>query len=73
MTRTIVERLRDIEADVLLRFEGKDLHLGSARFMSRGKRLRVALRIPNFGMGIGKNIGGWNCVYGGVCHCSGIE
>ncbi|KAI6042340.1 kinase-like domain-containing protein [Pisolithus marmoratus] len=52
-TRTILERLRDIEAEVLSRPEGEDLHLGSVKFMSRGKRRTVAPRIPSFGMGIG--------------------
>ncbi|KAI6017867.1 kinase-like domain-containing protein [Pisolithus marmoratus] len=55
-TRTIPERLRD-EAEVLSRPEGEDLHLGSVKFMSRGKRRSVAPRIPSFGMGIGKGIG----------------
>ncbi|KAI5993973.1 kinase-like domain-containing protein [Pisolithus albus] len=56
-TRTILERLREIEAEVLSRPETEDLHLGSVKFMSKGKRRSVAPRIPSFGMGIGKGIG----------------
>lgn len=61
-TRTILERLREIEAEVLSRPETEDLHLGSVKFMSRGKRRSVAPRIPSFGMGIGKGAGGQKSV-----------
>ncbi|KAG6329954.1 hypothetical protein ID866_9137 [Astraeus odoratus] len=56
-TRTILDRLREIEAEVLARPETEDHHLGSVRFMSGGKRRGGAPRIPSFGMGIGKDIG----------------
>lgn len=53
-TRDILERLRLIEAEVLARpSEGTDLHFGSIRFMTHGKR-PLAPRIPSFGMGAGK-------------------
>ncbi|KAL4077471.1 kinase-like domain-containing protein [Scleroderma citrinum] len=56
-TRMILERLRVIEAEVLARPETEDLHLGSIKFMSGGKRRGAAPRIPSFGMGVGKDIG----------------
>jgi LIM domain kinase 1 len=57
-TRVILERLREIEAGVLLRpSEGDDSHVGSVKFMT-GKRPGAGLRIPSFGMGIGKDIRG---------------
>lgn len=56
-TRTILDRLRAIEAEVLLRpGEGDDMHLGSVRFMTGGKRPAAGPRIPSFGMGVGKDI-----------------
>ncbi|KAF5314336.1 hypothetical protein D9619_011909 [Psilocybe cf. subviscida] len=57
-TREILERLRLIEAEVLLRpSEGDDMHLGSVRFMTGGgKRPEAGPRIPSFGMGVGKEI-----------------
>ncbi|PPQ69353.1 hypothetical protein CVT25_004745 [Psilocybe cyanescens] len=59
-TREILDRLRAIEAEVLLRpGEGDDgMHLGSVRFMTGGKRPTAAPRIPSFGMGVGKDIRG---------------
>lgn len=54
-TRHILERLREIEAEVLARPETEDLHLGSVKFMTGGKR-PIAPRIPSFGAGIGKDI-----------------
>ncbi|KAF8870643.1 kinase-like domain-containing protein [Gymnopilus junonius] len=58
-TREILERLRAIEAEVLVRpEEGDDMHLGSVRFMTGGKRPGAAPRIPSFGMGVGKDIRG---------------
>ncbi|KAH0833992.1 kinase-like domain-containing protein [Lanmaoa asiatica] len=54
-TRHILERLQDIEAEVLARPETEDLHLGSVKFMTGGKR-PTAPRIPSFGVGIGKDI-----------------
>lgn len=56
-TRMILERLRAIEEDVLLRpEEGEDVHVGSIKFMTDGKRPPPAPRIPSFGMGVGKTI-----------------
>lgn len=56
-TRDILERLQAIEAEVLLRpSEGDDMHLGSIRFMTGGKRHTAVPRIPSFGMDVGKEI-----------------
>ncbi|KAF4611424.1 hypothetical protein D9613_003788 [Agrocybe pediades] len=56
-TRMILDRLRAIEAEVLLRpGEGDDMHVGSVRFMTGGKRPPTGPRIPSFGMGVGKEI-----------------
>ncbi|KAF8154028.1 kinase-like domain-containing protein [Crassisporium funariophilum] len=56
-TRDILERLRAIEAEVLLRpSEGDDVNVGSVRFMTGGKRPTAGPRIPSFGMGVGKGI-----------------
>lgn len=58
-TRVILDRLREIEAEVLLRpGEGEDAHVGSIKFMTGGKRPGNAPRIPSFGMGVGKDIRG---------------
>ncbi|TFK41970.1 TKL/LISK/LISK-DD1 protein kinase [Crucibulum laeve] len=58
-TRDILERLRLIEAAVLLRpSEGDDTHVGSVKFMTGGKRPAAGPRIPSFGMGVGKDIRG---------------
>jgi LIM domain kinase 1 len=56
-TRDVLERLRLIEAEVLMRpDEGDDLHVGSIKFMTGGKRPAAGPRIPSFGMGVGKEI-----------------
>ncbi|KAK2462506.1 hypothetical protein APHAL10511_005476 [Amanita phalloides] len=57
-TRDVLQCLAVIEAEVLARPEEREekTHLGSIRFMTRGKKASVAPRIPSFGMGIGKNI-----------------
>ncbi|KAJ6542629.1 kinase-like domain-containing protein [Mycena capillaripes] len=56
-TRDILERLRVIEAEVLARpNEGDDLHVGSVRLMTAGKRAGPGPRIPSFGLGVGKDI-----------------
>ncbi|KAJ7620574.1 kinase-like domain-containing protein [Mycena polygramma] len=56
-TRDILERLRVIEAEVLARpSEGDDLHVGSVRLMTAGRRPGVNPRIPSFGVGVGKDI-----------------
>jgi LIM domain kinase 1 len=55
--RDILEILRLIETSVLLRpDEGEDLHVGSIKFMTGGKRPVAGPRIPSFGMGVGKDI-----------------
>jgi LIM domain kinase 1 len=57
-TRDILERLRAIEAEILLRpMEGDDTNAGSVRFIFGGKR-PPAGRIPSFGVGVGKDIKG---------------
>ncbi|RDB19657.1 RasGEF domain-containing serine/threonine-protein kinase X [Hypsizygus marmoreus] len=56
-TRDILERLRLIEAQVIARpSEGEDLHVGSIKFLTGGKRPAAGPRIPSFGMGVGKEI-----------------
>lgn len=56
-TRVILDRLREIEADVLSRpSETEDLHVGTIKFMTGAKRPSTAPRIPSFGMGVGKDI-----------------
>jgi LIM domain kinase 1 len=56
-TRDILDRLRAIEAEVLLRTsEDDDVNVGSVRFMTGGKRPVRGLRIPSFGMDVGKEI-----------------
>jgi LIM domain kinase 1 len=56
-TRDILERLQVIEAEVLARpNEGEDLHVGSIRLMTAGKRAGPGPRIPSFGVGVGKDI-----------------
>lgn len=57
-TRVILDRLREIEAEVLSRpSEADDLHVGTVKFMTGAKRPNAPPRIPSFGMGIGKDIG----------------
>ncbi|KAJ7073261.1 kinase-like domain-containing protein [Mycena belliarum] len=56
-TRDILERLRVIEAEVLARpNEGEDLHVGSVKLMTAGRRAGPGPRIPSFGVGVGKDI-----------------
>ncbi|KAH8115078.1 kinase-like protein [Phellopilus nigrolimitatus] len=55
---TILQRLRDIELEVLARpSEADDVHVGSVKFITGNKRHSVAPRIPSFGMGVGKDMG----------------
>ncbi|KAF9456392.1 TKL/LISK/LISK-DD1 protein kinase [Collybia nuda] len=51
-TRDILQRLRLIEVGL----QGSDLHVGSIKFLTGGKRPAAGPRIPSFGMGIGKDI-----------------
>lgn len=56
-TRDILERLRVIEAEVTARpSEGEEAHVGSIKFLTGGKRPTGNLRIPSFGVGVGKDI-----------------
>ncbi|KZT05216.1 kinase-like protein [Laetiporus sulphureus 93-53] len=57
-TRAILDRLREIEAEVLSRpSEMEDMHLGTVKFMTgTPRRPGAAPRIPSFGMGIGRDI-----------------
>lgn len=56
-TREVLDRLREIEAEVLSRpSEADDLHVGTVKFMTGMKRPSPAPRIPSFGMGVGKDI-----------------
>lgn len=59
-TRMILERLARIEQEVLARPEegSEDVHVGSIKFLSGGKRPGVAPRIPSFGMGVAKDVRG---------------
>lgn len=54
-TRQILDRLRDIEAEVISR-SNDDVHVGTIKFVSGSKRPGGAPRIPSFGEGVGKDI-----------------
>jgi LIM domain kinase 1 len=54
--RDVLERLREIELEVLSRPEESDVHVGSVKFATGNRRPPVAPRIPSFGMGVGKDI-----------------
>ncbi|KAI5117275.1 hypothetical protein M0805_001005 [Coniferiporia weirii] len=54
----ILGRLRDIELEVLARpSEADDIHLGSIKFITGGRRPGAAPRIPSFGFGVAKDVG----------------
>lgn len=55
-TRVILDRLRDIEAEVLARPSEADDHVGSVKFMTGMRRPGAAPRIPSFGMGVGRDV-----------------
>ncbi|CAL1697984.1 unnamed protein product [Somion occarium] len=56
-TREILDRLRDIEAEVIARSPAtEDVHVGSIRYTSSTRRPGPAPRIPSFGMGVGQEI-----------------
>ena len=56
-TRVILDRLREIEVELLSRpTEADDLHVGTVKFMTGTKRPNAAPRIPSFGLGEGKEI-----------------
>ncbi|GJJ10054.1 hypothetical protein Clacol_004280 [Clathrus columnatus] len=44
----VLERLRVIEAEVVARPENKDMHIGSIKFLSKGRKAGQAPRIPSF-------------------------
>ena len=54
--RVILDRLGEIEAEVLSRPETDDFHVGSVKLMTGGRRPGAAPRIPSFGTGVGKDI-----------------
>ncbi|THH07197.1 hypothetical protein EW145_g3552 [Phellinidium pouzarii] len=55
----ILERLRDIELEVLARpSEADDVHVGSVKFIAGNRRPGAAPRIPSFGMGVAKKVNG---------------
>lgn len=56
-TRAILDRLRDIEAEILARpSEPDDVHVGSVKFLTGMRRPGAGPRIPSFGMGVAKDI-----------------
>ena len=56
-TRTILDRLREIEAEILARpSEPDDVHVGSVKFLTGMRRPGAGPRIPSFGVGVGKDI-----------------
>ncbi|THH31374.1 hypothetical protein EUX98_g2809 [Antrodiella citrinella] len=56
-TRVILDRLRDIELEVMARGSAvEDAHVGSIKFLTGNKRPGTAPRIPSFGMGVGKEL-----------------
>ncbi len=56
-TRAILDRLRDIEAEILARpSEPDDVHVGSVKFLTGMRRPGAGQRIPSFGMGVAKDI-----------------
>ncbi|KAI0309484.1 TKL/LISK/LISK-DD1 protein kinase [Amylostereum chailletii] len=58
-TRVILQRLRVIEAEVLGRPDEVDnVHTGSIKFMTGGRRPGAAPRIPSFGQGIARDVRG---------------
>ncbi|KAI0056860.1 kinase-like protein [Artomyces pyxidatus] len=61
-TRVILERLREIEAEVLSRPSEDDMHTGSVKFLSGTRRPGAAPRIPSFGQGIAQAIRGSSIV-----------
>jgi LIM domain kinase 1 len=54
--RVILDRLGEIEAEVLSRPDTDDFHVGSIKLMTGGRRPGAAPRIPSFGAGVGKDI-----------------
>lgn len=55
-TRVILDRLGEIETEVLSRPETDDFHVGSIKLMTGGRRPGAPPRIPSFGAGVGKDI-----------------
>ncbi|KAG2035456.1 kinase-like domain-containing protein [Suillus americanus] len=55
-TRVILDRLGEIETEVLSRPDTDDFHVGSIKLMTGGRRRGAVPRIPSFGAGVGKDI-----------------
>lgn len=55
-TRIILDRLREIESEVLARPTEADDNIGSVKFMTGMRRPGAAPRIPSFGVGVGRDI-----------------
>lgn len=55
-TRVILDRLGEIETEVLSCPDTDDFHVGSIKFMTGGRRRGAAPRIPSFGADVGKDI-----------------
>lgn len=55
-TRVILDRLGEIEKEVLSRPDTDDFHVGSIKLMTGGRRRGAVPRIPSFGAGVGKDI-----------------
>jgi LIM domain kinase 1 len=57
-TRMILERLAKMEQELLSKPEAdsENVHVGSIKFLTGGKRPGAAPRIPSFGMGVAKDI-----------------
>lgn len=53
----VLRRLRDIEIEILAR-ETSAEHVGSLKLVSPSNRPALGKRIPSFGQGVGKDIGG---------------
>ena len=55
-TRIVLDRLREIEAEVLARPTEADDNIGSVKFMTGMRRPGAAPRIPSFGVGVGRDV-----------------
>lgn len=54
-TRAILDRLREIELEVMSRSTAEEAHVGSIKFLTGNRRPGAAPRIPSFGMGVGRD------------------
>ncbi|RPD60765.1 kinase-like protein [Lentinus tigrinus ALCF2SS1-7] len=69
-TREILDRLREIEGEVLARPSEDDIHLGTVKFMTGMRRPGAAPRIPSFGMGVGRTPSVQNAAKANAGHSS---